>query len=34
MKMDAIAAEIAALRKEIDEHNYRYYVLDSRNYGL
>lgn len=27
--MDAIAAEIAALRKEIDEHNYRYYVLDS-----
>ena len=27
--MDAIAAEIAALRKEIDEHSCRYYVLDS-----
>jgi len=26
--MDAIAAEVAALRKEIEEHNYRYYVLD------
>jgi DNA ligase (NAD+) len=29
MASDAVAARIAALRREIDEHNYRYHVLDS-----
>lgn len=27
--MDVVSAEIAALRKEIEEHNYRYYVEDA-----
>lgn len=26
--MDSVSNEIAALRKQIEEHNYRYYVLD------